>query len=209
MVVIALYIGMRMTGTTFRRLPKVLFFYIKHQGAWGPLIILGLYIARSYLFAPSSILIILSGLLYGPIWGTVINIVGENLSATVCFISARFLGRRFVETHEKSWVKKYDEILTRDGFVSVLFMRLFFFPFDVVSYGSGMTGIPYQQYVLATFLGLLPGGIALTVLGDVFTHPDTIATFIALAILIIVATFFLLRSPRVQRFLGMKNQTHE
>ncbi len=208
--VIGLFAWMAHTHTNFKHVPRILHGFIRSKGAWGPVIIILLYVLRSYVFAPSTVLIVIAGSLYGPIWGTVLNLVGENVSAMICFASSRLLGRKIVEQHETSWMKKYDDILTRDGFVTVLIMRLFFFPFDIVSFGAGMTGITFRQYALATFLGLLPACVTLTVLGDSFSHPEAMIWFIGMLVVILALAFILVRQPRVKRLLGIQiEQPHE
>ena len=40
----------------------------------------------------------------------------------------------------------------------MLMLRLIpLFPFDVISYGSGLTSIRYKDFLLATFFGTIPG----------------------------------------------------
>ncbi len=130
------------------------------------------------------------------------NILGENLSAAISFFLGRFFGRNFVQAHETAWLKKYDELLTKDGFFPVMLMRFLLFPFDVVSIGSGMTGIPFRTYMLATFVGLMPALIAFTVLGNVYNHPHSIGVFVVFFGILLAVMALLVRHPRVRRHLG-------
>jgi len=131
---------------------------------------------------------------YGPFWGTLLNIVGENIAASVAFGIGRLFGRRFVRSHEQGWVKTYDDVLRQEGFLTILFMRSLYFPSDLVNYGSGMTGILYRQYFFGTLLGLIAPIVTVTVLGDAFTNPRAFATFAALSIGTIGGAFLLRRS---------------
>lgn len=194
---------------TLRELPRVLRFFVRQQGAYGPLVILALYVLRSLLFIPASVLTIVAGTLFGPFWGSLLNILGENLSAAISFYLGRLFGRRFVRDHEAAWLKKYDELLTKDGFLPILLMRFLLFPFDVVNIGSGMTGVPYRTYGAATFLGLLPAIITFTVLGNVANQPRSLIVFVILISLILVAVWFLQRIPSVRKRLGLHVPLHE
>lgn len=200
---------MEMHHVTLRELPRVLRFFVRQHGAYGPFVLVLLYVLRSFLFIPASVLTIVAGTLFGPFWGSLLNIIGENLSATVSFYLGRLFGRRFVRDHEAAWLKKYDELLTKDGFLPILLMRFLLFPFDVVNIGSGMTGIPYRTYGAATFLGLLPAIITFTVLGNVANQPRSLIVFLVLISLILLAVWFLQRIPSVRRRLGLQLPLHE
>lgn len=188
------------SGIPIRHLPRALKTILHAYGAWGPLCILGLYLLRSiFFFIPTAVLTLVSGSLYGPFFGTILNVIGENVAAHLAFGCGRLLGRRFVRAHEHGWVKKYDELLRQEGFLTILFMRALYFPFDLVNYGSGMTGMLYRQYAFGTFLGLLPSIITLTVLGGSFTHPAALATSLFLFVVSLVSAFLLRRSTWFKR----------
>ncbi len=187
-------------GIPFRRLPHALRVLIHSVGVWGPILILGLYALRSiFFFFPITALTIVTGSVYGPVWGSLLNILGENLAANISFALSRILGRRFVREHEHGWLKKYDDMLRQEGFLALLFMRLLYAPFDIVNYGSGVSGIIYRQFFFGTLLGLVPGIITFTVLGDVFRNPKAFVAFLALFIVTTGIVFLFRRSAWVKR----------
>lgn len=193
-------------GIPFRHLPRFLLDIVRSYGYWGPIVFLLLFLARSVFFiVPTSVLTLVAGSLYGPFWGTLMNIVGDNLSATIEFGIGRFFGRRFVKEHEYGWIRKYDHVLREEGFFAVLVMRLLFFPFDPVNYGCGMTGMLYRQYAFATFLGTLPAIITITVLGHAFESPKGWLTFGVLLLLTVAGMLILRRSAWVRSRLFPKH----
>lgn len=199
----AIAIGIRwmvLYDVPVHRVPIMLFGMIRAYGVWGPVIILGLYVLRSVFFLlPLTVLTVVTGSLYGPFWGTILNVIGENLTANISFALARLFGRRFVRERQTGWVKKYDELLHKEGFLTVMFMRALYFPFDIVNYGSGMTGIVYRQYAVGSFVGLLPSIITLTVLGNAFTNPRAFVAFAAMVVLTIAGAFLARRSSWIKR----------
>lgn len=202
------YWSFHRSGIPLHKLPREVRLIVVSYGAWGPVLLLALYVARPLLLFPTTALILVSGSLYGPLWGTLINVVGENISAGFAFLLGRFMGRKYVREHEQGWVRKYDDLMTSEGFMTVLVMRLLFFPFDVVNYMSGMTGVAYRQYALASFIGLLPATITFTVLGDAFGKPRTLAAFVLLLALTAAVALLLRRSKWVrEKFLAKR--THE
>jgi len=207
-VCIAVYFEMQNLGISFRHLPRFLFVLIRSFGAWGPLFIIGAHVFRTFFFIPSGALALITGSLYGPVWGTMLTLVGENLSASIAFGLGHFFGRRFVKEHEHGWIRKHDELLSKEGFFTILAMRLLFFPFDVVNYLSGMTGITFRQYIFATFLGLLPSAVTFSVLGNAFDHPGGFLLFGVLCGGTICIVLALRRLPWVKEKLFAKAPEH-
>ena len=58
---------------------------IRSWGAWGVLGSIGLMVAHSFLPFPSEIIALANGMLYGPLWGTLITWVGAMLGAAAAF----------------------------------------------------------------------------------------------------------------------------
>lgn len=124
-----------------------------------------LYTIRPLIFFPATLLTLASGLIFGPVYGILFTIVGENLSANVAFLLARWFGRDWVEAHENEFVKTWEAKLQEKGFVTVVVLRFLMLPFDVVNYGCGLTAIKHRDFASGTFFGILPGLIAFVLLG--------------------------------------------
>ena len=81
---------------------------IRSWGAWGVAGSIGLMVAHSFLPFPSEIVALANGMLYGPLWGTVITWVGAMLGASAAFAVGRMLGRQsccvcFRRTRRTAW----------------------------------------------------------------------------------------------------------
>ncbi len=200
------YVWFAQSGIPLKLLPRALQTFIKGYGIYGPLLIVGLYVARTFFFLPSTPLLFAAGSVYGPLWGTLLALLGENLSAGMGFVLGRFFGRRYVREHADSWFKKYDDILANEGFMSVLVMRLLYFPYEVVSIGSGMSSITYRQYALATLIGLLPAVLTWSVLGDALVNPRAFIFFVILFVLTLAGAYLLQRSSWVRARLFAKKK---
>jgi uncharacterized membrane protein YdjX (TVP38/TMEM64 family) len=182
-------------GIQFRHLPGLIRSEVRDAGPWGPLMIVGLYGASTILLFSKGTLDIVSGTIYGSFGGSLIAIIGLNIAAMIAFAFARFFARRFVQKHERGWIKKYDDVLAEEGFMAVLFMRLLFFPFDIVSLGCGISRMSFRQFAFGTLLGSIPGTVTLVVLGGSLHNPKTWFIFGALFILTIGSAFLLRRLP--------------
>jgi uncharacterized membrane protein YdjX (TVP38/TMEM64 family) len=142
--------------------------YIIQQGAWGPVVYIFFYSFRSLIFFPASLLTILSGVLFGPWNGTLYTIIGENISANISFV----VGKYFMSGVGGSFIKK-NRFLSKllycsqeNGFLTVLFMRLSYVPFDLVGYCSGICKLKQKDFAIGTFLGTIPGLLTFTLLGS-------------------------------------------
>lgn len=154
-------------------------------GSLGPLVYIGLYAARPFLFFPSLLLNLSSGLLFGPWWGIIYLLLGGLASATVCFWSARLVGnkRSMLQRYGGKWGKRLDNYLSNEkSFIRMLWLRTVpIFPYDPVSVVAGSSSMAYLPYAAATVVGMLPGAIAYNFLADSFAG-KTIGLFGAIAI---------------------------
>jgi len=141
---------------------------IRSWGAWGIVCSIGLMIVHSFLPFPAEFLAIANGMVYGPIWGTVITWTGAMLGAYLAFGLARALGRPFVEmmVAKRHW-HIFDEWAAARGAYLVLFSR--FIPiiaFNLVNYAAGLTRISWWTFSWATGIGILPFTVLMVLMGD-------------------------------------------
>jgi uncharacterized membrane protein YdjX (TVP38/TMEM64 family) len=93
-------------------------------GLWAPLIFVLVYAAGVCLFVPGTLLTALGAALFGAYWGFAYVWLGAMLGATASFWIGRTLGREFVVSLIGDRMKKYDEAIERNGFATVLYLRL-------------------------------------------------------------------------------------
>lgn len=144
--------------------------WVARAGSAGPLLFIVLYAAATVLFLPGSLLTLVGGALFGPLWGTFYNLTGATLGAALAFLLARHLALDWVQARVGGGTGGRSERLVKgveaEGWRFVAFTRLVpLFPFNLLNYALGLTRIPFGQYVLATFVFMLPGTIAYTYLG--------------------------------------------
>jgi uncharacterized membrane protein YdjX (TVP38/TMEM64 family) len=144
---------------------------IKKQGTSGMLVYGLLYIPATLLMIPASILTVGAGLLYGPFWGVVIVSPASVVSATISFVLGRHVLRQYIKSriHLKTF-NAVDRAIGRAGGKIVFLLRLSpIFPFALLNYSLGLTSIPLRAFVLASFLGMLPGTILHVYVGSLAT----------------------------------------
>ena len=78
---------------------------IRSWGAWGVMASIGSMVLHSFVPFPAEFLAIANGMVYGPVWGTVITWTGAMLGAFAAFGLTRAFGRPLVElvVAKKHW----------------------------------------------------------------------------------------------------------
>ncbi len=156
----------------------------KHMAGWLPAVLLTLhsggmagallyallYIAGTVLWIPGTLLTVGAGALYGTIGGVLVAVPASLAGASLSFLIARSAGRTWLLRRFAGSPRllALDEAVTRLGWKMVLLMRLdpIFLPFAPLNYALGLTGIRFREYLLASWLGMLPATVLYVFLGS-------------------------------------------
>jgi len=142
--------------------------WVADAGVAGPLLFMLVYVLGTIFFLPGSVLTLAGGALFGPWWGTFYNLTAATIGATLSFLVARYLAADWVEQKTGGRMKQLKEGVEGEGWQFVAFVRLVpLFPFNLLNYALGLTRIKLSHYIIATYIFMLPGGIAYTYLGFV------------------------------------------
>ena len=116
---------------------------------------------------PTSPLTILSPKLFGVWGGLLITLTSATIGATMAFLIARKLGDKFFVRFPQ--YQRLQHLLPRNATaVAIFLLRLPPSPtFDLVSYLAGLTKISVWQFIVATFLGMIPVTATLCLVGSV------------------------------------------
>ena len=150
---------------------------IRSWGAWGVAGSMLLMVLHSFVPFPAEIVAMANGMLYGPLWGTVVTWTGAMLGAYLAFGLARWLGRPFVLAMVASrHHEKLDDWVARHGGGMLLLSR--FVPvisFNLINYAAGLTAISWWTFTWATGLGILPLTFLMVLTGETLGSGDSAA----------------------------------
>jgi len=135
---------------------------LKAAGIWSPVAYMVVYGVGVCLFLPGTLLTGLGAAIFGPYYGFVYVWIGAMLGASGAFIIGRTLGREFAASLIGNRLKKYDDAIARNGFATVLYLRLVYFPFTPMNFGMGLTKVTFRDYFLGTGLGIIVGTFIFT-----------------------------------------------
>ncbi|MFA5913139.1 MAG: TVP38/TMEM64 family protein [Burkholderiales bacterium] len=141
---------------------------IRSWGNWAVLGSIALMVAHSFLPFPSEFITLANGMVFGPLWGSVITWVGAMTGAIGTFGLVRLLGRPFVHRMlSEKQLRQLSEWSSLQGGAALLIGRLIpLIAFNLLNYAAALTDISWWTFIWATGLGILPLTILLNVFGD-------------------------------------------
>lgn len=147
-------------------------------------------------FLPSMGLTIVAGVLFGAVWGTVYVAIGGAFSTAAGYYFAKWLGRGAVEklVLRNSLLGDIEKRATAQGKNTVLYMRLFNLPWDIVSYWAGLQGIRFREFYLASMIPLIPVSFLYTYFGSTVFNPFSVGFIISLAIMFMMGAIPYIRT---------------
>jgi uncharacterized membrane protein YdjX (TVP38/TMEM64 family)/rhodanese-related sulfurtransferase len=179
---------------------------VRDFGAWAPLGHVILFALGTILFAPGALFGLAGGVLFGPVWGTVLNLTGAILGATAAFLIARYIAADWVRAKAGSRLERLIAGVEAEGWRFIAFVRLVpLFPFNLLNYALGLTRIPLISYILASLVCMAPGTVAYTWLGyasrEAIAGSDAAIRYGLIAVGLVAVVAFL---PRLVRRLKGK-----
>jgi uncharacterized membrane protein YdjX (TVP38/TMEM64 family) len=139
-------------------------------GVWFPLAFLGAHIVVTVFPFPRTAFTLAAGLLFGPLVGITIAVIASTVSALLAVLLVRAVGWQWNRLVSHPTIDSLDARLRRRGWPAILSLRMIpAVPFSVLNYAAGASAVRLLPYTLATLIGLLPGTVAVVVLGDALT----------------------------------------
>ena len=136
--------------------------FLKTSGMWAPLFFIFVYAVGVCLFVPGTVLTALGAAIFGAYWGFLYVWIGAMVGSSAAFWIGRTLGREFAASAIGDRLKKYDDAIERNGFATVLYLRLVYFPFTPMNFGMGLTKVRFWDYFFGTGLGIIVGTFIFT-----------------------------------------------
>ena len=124
-------------------------------------------VAVAFSFPAASILTIFAGFLFGWLTGSIMVALGATAGATAIFLVAKSAFGDALRSKVGGRVKSLAEGFEKDAFSYLLVLRIApVFPFFIMNIAPALFNVSLRHYVIATFLGILPGVLAYTYLGQ-------------------------------------------
>lgn len=146
--------------------PATLDAWLNGMGIWAPVVYIILFASGTVLFAPGALFALAGGAMFGPVLGTLFNLTGATIGASIAFLIARYIAGDWVTRKSGGKLNHLITGVENEGWRFVAFIRLVpVFPFNLSNYAFGLTRIPFVSYVVTSFITMAPGALAYTWLG--------------------------------------------
>ncbi len=142
--------------------------WIADLGTVGLIVFIFAYAAFALLMLPGAILTIGAGFIFGLGWGFAAVSVGSTLGASLAFLLGRFVARDKIRalTADKPTFRQIDRAIGERGARLIFLLRLSpIVPFNLSNYFYGLTAVRFWPYVLASWVGMMPGTLAYVYFG--------------------------------------------
>ena len=143
--------------------------WVGQLGPWGAVIFIGIYVVATVLFVPGSVLTLGAGAVFGVAMGSIYVSIASTLGATSAFLVGRYLARDAVarKIEGNTRFAAIDQAVASEGWKIVGLTRLSpVFPFTLLNYAFGLTQVSLRDYVLASWIGMMPGTVMYVYLGS-------------------------------------------
>jgi len=144
--------------------------WVGKMGLAGIFIFIAVYAAATVLLAPGAILTIGAGFAFGLWKGFLAVSAGATLGAALAFLVARFIARDKIEAMARRNPKfrRIDNAIGKQGAKLIFLLRLSpVIPFNLSNYFYGLTAVKFWPYVLASWIGMMPGTFLYVYIGTV------------------------------------------
>jgi phosphatidylserine/phosphatidylglycerophosphate/cardiolipin synthase-like enzyme/uncharacterized membrane protein YdjX (TVP38/TMEM64 family) len=166
----------------------------------APLAVLAAYVVGGLLVVPVTVMIVATGIVFGPFFGAIYAFAGALLSSAVTYSLGRRLGRNTVRRLAGSRLNRITRRLAKKGAMAIAAVRLLpIAPFSVVNAVAGASQIRLRDFLIGTAIGMAPGILVTVIFVDRVTAAVTDPRLGTIATLALVALIFVAAAVYVHR----------
>jgi len=127
------------------------------RGPWALPVATAAFAALAFVGVPQFMLIAAAVVAFGPTTGLIYSWIGTMVSSLVGFYVGRLAGARALQTFSGDGVRRFMEMIGRNGFLASIIVRLVpSAPFIVVNMAAGVTPMRVLDFTLGTAIGIVP-----------------------------------------------------
>lgn len=160
--------------------------WITNLGIGGVFVLLGIQIIQILIpVIPGQIVEALSGVMFGPYFGTFICIVGVVITTIIVYGLIRVLGKPFVDLFVSKKSTQKWKFLENAERVEAIFMFLFLLPAmpkDILIFIAAIVGVKLKNILIVSAIARIPSILLVAYCGDFLIQGNTKYTLIMIAI---------------------------
>ena len=126
----------------------------------------------------ATVLTVTGGFLFGSVVGTLWTVIAATIGAAAVFLAAKTALGDILRAKAGPFLRRMEDGFKENAFNYLLVLRLIpLFPFFIVNLVPAFLGVGLRTFVIATFLGIIPGAFVFASvgagLGSVFDSMDS------------------------------------
>ena len=134
---------------------------------WAVVIVVLVFVLAGAIIFPLNILILTTAAVFGPWLGILYGGAGTVTSGLVMFFLGGLLGREALyRMLGERWRHGLEGVRKRGLLAVVTFRLLPIAPFTLVNLAAGASGIRFVDFLVGTLIGMLPGLVLMSIMGD-------------------------------------------
>lgn len=139
---------------------------MREAGIGGFFVFIATFCIGQLLYIPGFVFVMVSGLAYGPLWGSIASLIAANVSVAVSFVIVRTIGGQPLKDMniKRPFLQKPLDHLVDRPIRSMIIIRLFLWAIPPVNYTLAMSGVTFRDYMIAAAIGMTPPFVLLSVL---------------------------------------------
>ena len=150
-------------------------------GPWGAVLFVALYVVSAVVLAPSFLLTVAAGAVYGVVTGSVLVFIGATLGGSAAYVVAgRLAGSRWLSWLDRDRrVQVVRRAVQHDSAMVQFLLRLSpLVPFTLLNYALGLARVRYADFLLA-MVGMIPAIVMYAYWGKVVGDVTLLAAGVA------------------------------
>ncbi|MGB5592751.1 MAG: TVP38/TMEM64 family protein [Crocosphaera sp.] len=151
--------------------------WIDGLGTIGYLVFIVVYILSAVFLISGAVLTLGAGVIFNVVKGSILVSIASTLGATIAFLVGRYVARGWVSKQIEKYPKfqAVDQAVAKEGWKIVGLTRLSpVFPFVILNYAFGITQVSLRDYVVASWIGMMPGTIMYVYIGSLIGNIATL-----------------------------------
>jgi uncharacterized membrane protein YdjX (TVP38/TMEM64 family) len=156
------------TFDTLRDNRMALLDWVKNAGVLAVLVfMLGYALVVAFSLPLGILMTVAAGFLFGTVPGTIYVVIAATVGSIAVFLAARTALGDFFRKRASAFLKRMETGFRRNEFSYLLFLRFIpVFPFWLVNIVPALLHVSLRNYVLATFIGIIPGTAVFASVGN-------------------------------------------
>lgn len=181
---------------------------LREAGPAGVFVLLGMQFLQIVVaFIPGEVVQLAAGLMYGPLFGAIIILIGCVASSAVVYQLVHKLGAPFVQnmvsTEHLEKFRWFEESGKLDIIVFILFL-IPGMPKDVFTYLVPLTDMELKRFLILSNVGRIPGVVASTYAAHGFAEGQIVGPIVVVAIVAILAAVGIVFRDRIMDAFGKR-----